>query len=399
MTMHADEWSFLLSETGQEWLNRIDAVNEHNHLQWAMKLRELFSIEQTHALLEIALLRGRGLAKFSQAEKMYFTRDGLEQASGEEIAHYRSQRFSQIGCKRIADLGCGIGGDAIALAREATVIGIEQELTRLWMARENMRVYGREAHFWPLQADLLQLPPLKDMDGLFFDPARRDEHGRRLFSVDDYHPPLNLIDQWRVKTPAAAVKISPGVDYAELPSLAEAEFISLNGEVKECVLWYGPLRTSAARRATLLPDGFTLTSEHPFEGIPIIEPQTFLYEPDGAIIRAHLVEHLAYQFELSKIDDQIAYLTAEHYAESPAVRSFLLHDWFPFQLKRLRHYLHEHQIGQVVIKKRGSPIEPDTLRRQLRLSGKPKQAILFLTHVKGAPAVLIGEEYKKEKEQ
>lgn len=396
MTIQVDAWSFVLSETGQEWLSRIGEVNEHNHLQWAMKLRESFSVEQTHALLEIALLRGRGLTKFSQAKKMYFTRDGLEQASGEEVAHYRSQRFWQAGCQRIADLGCGIGGDALALAEKATVIGIDQTLTRLWMARENMRVYGREGHFWPLQADLMHLAPLKGIDGLFFDPARRDEHGRRLFSVDDYYPPLSLIDQWRIQTPAAAVKISPGVDYTELPPAAEAEFVSLNGEVKECVLWYGPLRTAAARRATLLPDGFTLTSEQPCDGIPLTEPQAFLYEPDGAIIRAHLVEHLAYQLGLSKIDDQIAYLTAAHEVESPAVRAFRLTDWFPFQLKRLRHYLREHQIGQVVIKKRGSPIEPDTLRRQLRLSGNAKQATLFLTHVQGTPAVLIGEEHKKE---
>jgi hypothetical protein len=66
-------------------------------------------------------------------------------------------------------------------------------------------------------------------------------------------------------------------------------------------------------------------------------------------------------------------------------------DWFPFQLKRLRHYLRERNIGQVVIKKRGSPLEPETLQRQLRLQGE-EACIVFLTQVQGEAAVLIAQE-------
>jgi hypothetical protein len=291
----------------------------------------------------------------------------------------------------VADLGCGIGGDALALAAHTPTIGVEWDPARLAMAQENVRVYGRAPHFQPLQADLLELSPLP-VQACFFDPARRDEHGRRIFSVQDYRPPLSLIDKWRGKMRGTAVKISPGVDYAELPAEAEVEIISLHGEVKEAVLWFGDLHSGVSRRATLLPEEHTLTNaDLPASPIPTSQPLSYLYEPDKAVIRAHLVEALGQQLNAVKLSDDIAYLTAETSQPTPFARCFAIEDSFPFQLKRLRHYLRQHDIGQVTIKKRGSPLEPDSLRRQLRLKGS-QHRIIFLTQVKGETAVLIGQE-------
>ena len=118
------------------------------------------------------------------------------------------------------------------------------------------------------------------------------------------------------------------------------------------------------------------------------QPQAYLLEPDGAVIRAGLVEPLARQLQAHKIDAEIAYLTSNSLHETPFARSFVVQDYFPFQLKRLRHYLQERDIGQVVIKKRGSPIDPDFLRGQLRLRGR-NQCTLFLTHIQGQPSVII----------
>ena len=232
-------------------------------------------------------------------------------------------------------------------------------------------------------------------DAYFFDPARRDERGRRFFSVHQYQPPLSLVDQWREFVADTAVKISPGVDYDELPDDAEVEFISLKGEVKEGLLWYGRFRTTE-RRATLLPTETTITTDElPDSPIPSTEPKAYLYEPDGAIIRAHLVEAITPRLEATKISDDIAYLTSDKAVKTPLARCFAIQDYFPFQLKLLRQYLREHQIGQVTIKKRGSPLEPEQLKQQLRLKGNgDKACILFLTQIKGKTAVIIGQEIK-----
>ena len=391
--MTLDDLYFLLSDDGQRWLSEtaVSPITPQTHLQIATRLRQQLPPEHAQTVLETILLRQRAAAKFSKAAEMYFVRAALEQASSEIVANYRAHRFAQAGFERIADLGCGIGGDAIALAAHAQVIGVEWDSLRLAMAQENVRVYGRAAQFQPLQADLLDLSSLP-VQACFFDPARRDEYGRRLFSVHQYRPPLSLIDRWREKMDGTAVKISPGVDYAELPDEAEIEFISLKGEVKEGVLWFGDLRSGAGQRATLLPEGHTLTNqEMPSEPIPITSPQTYLYEPDKAVIRAHLVEALAQQLGAAKISPDIAYLTADSHHPTSFARCFAIEASFPFQLKRLRHYLRQHGIGQVTIKKRGSPLEPDTIRRQLRLKGS-QHRVIFLTQTRGKAAVLIGQE-------
>ncbi len=394
--MTLDDFAFLLSPAGERWLAELAAtpITKHNHLQIVTRLRRDLSPAYTQAVMETAVLRQKAVIKFSRAAQMYFTRPALEQSSSEIISAYRARRFADAGVQRVADLGCGIGGDAIGLAAHAQVIGVEMDALRLAMAEQNLKAYGRGDHFQSLHADFTTLSPL-DVDGLFFDPARRDERGKRFFSVEAYQPPLSWIDEWRgivgeTAVAPTAVKISPGVDYDELPADAEVEFISVRGELKEAVLWYGDLRTAVTRRATLLVDGniHTMTTTDMPDHITIAPPKRFLYEPDNAIIRAHLVKQLAAQLGATKLDDHIAYLSSDEQIETPFARRFPIDDSFPFQLKRLRRYLRERDIGQVTIKKRGSPLEPDTLRRQLRLRGE-KACTIFLTFVEGETAVLV----------
>lgn len=390
--MELDDLHFLLSPEGARLLaeTAVIPITPANHLQTAAHLRR--QTPQAQAVLETVLLRQLAAAKFSRAAEMFFVREALEQASSETVAAYRAQRFAAAGVNHVADLGCGIGGDSLALAAHAEVTGVDWDPVRVAMAQENVRVYGHGDRFHPLQADLLDLTPLP-VDACFFDPARRDGQGKRLFAVEDYRPPLSFVQRWRTWVPETAVKISPGVDYAQLPPDAEVEFISLNGEVKDGVLWFGDLRRGAKRRATLLPGGHTFTDADLVE-VPITAPQHYLYEPDKAVIRAHLVEALAGQLGAAKIDPEIAYLTAPECRETPFARCYAVEDVLPFQLKGLRHYLRERNIGQVTIKKRGSPLEPDALRRQLRLQGD-HACVLFLTWVGGETAVIIGQEIKK----
>ncbi|MEW5985745.1 MAG: class I SAM-dependent methyltransferase [Chloroflexota bacterium] len=387
--MRLGDLRFLLSQVGRELLEQTAAtpLTPDNHLPIAGRLRQQVGPTQAQAILETVLLRQLAVTKFGRAAEMFFTRPALEQASAEGVSHYRAGRFQAAGWQWIADLGCGIGGDSLALAAQAQVIGIELDEVRLRMAGENARVYGRGERFYPLCADLRQLAPLP-IQALFFDPARRDEHGRRLYSVQHYRPPLTLLDAWREKTPNAAAKISPGVDYDELPPAAEVEFISVAGGVREAVLWFGDLRSAAQRRATLLPAGHTLTDQDE-RSAAVARPQSYLYEPDGAVIRAHLVEQLAYQLEAARIDPQIAYLTAGHHQPTPFATVYAIEDAFPFQLKRLRTYLRQRNVGRVVVKKRGSPLDPDWLRHQLRLGGD-EERVIFLTQVQGAATVLVG---------
>jgi hypothetical protein len=172
---------------------------------------------------------------------------------------------------------------------------------------------------------------------------------------------------------------------------AEVEFISLKGELKEAVLWFGAF-TSAFRRATVLPGPHTLAAggrlEEPATRPLSAAPQAFLYEPDPAVIRAGLVLPLGERLEAAQLDADIAYLTSEKLTPTPFARAWAIEAWFPFQLKRLRAYLRERGVGRVVVKKRGSPLQPEALIRDLRLTGQEERTV-FLTHLMGRPIVLV----------
>ena len=192
--MTLDEFYFLLADEGQRLLGEVPPITDDNHLSIATQLRRQVSPAVAQAIIETVMLRQQAAVKFSRADEMYFSREALEQASSEIVSTYRARRFSQAGIERMADLGCGIGGDSLALTATMEVMGVEWHPVRLAMAQENVRVYGHSLNFRPLQADLLELTPLP-VQAAFFDPARRDENGRRLYSVHQYRPPLALINK------------------------------------------------------------------------------------------------------------------------------------------------------------------------------------------------------------
>jgi hypothetical protein len=382
----------LLSPSGQEVLQAASALSprESDFLIHFQSLSRRFPPDLARAALEVAILRRDATVKFPFADKLFLTRQALEQASSFEISSYRAKRFQHFPC--IADLGCSIGGDTFALAQVASTIGLDNDLLRLSMASANLLALGLSAATRLIQSNLIDALPIKSRSiALFFDPARRaGDH--RFFSVQQYQPPLSIIQHWLPDFLSLGVKISPGVDLAELNEYeAELEFISFHGELKEAVLWFGSLKT-AFRRATILPGPYQLVAHLP-DRLPlpparITDPGFFLYEPDPSVIRSGLVTTLAEMLDASQVDSDIAYLTSGKLSKTPFARVWKIEDWFPFQLKRLRTYLRQHNYGRVTVKKRGSPIEPDFLIHQLRLKGD-QDCIVVLTHLRGEPIVII----------
>jgi hypothetical protein len=376
----------LLEPCGQEALAAAEArqPSEATLLSDLAALRGTFGAPLAAAAVETVLLRMRAATKFSRADAMYFTRDALEQATSEVVARHRAQRYA--GTDHIWDLCCGIGGDLLQLAAEtSSVSALDYDPLRLRMAECNAEVYGLRERIHFEEQDIVAWKPPPHAT-IFFDPGRRHS-GRRIHRPDFYQPPLSIVERWLPHADGIGVKTAPGIDYEALPAKPdEVEVISLRGEVKEAVLWFGRLAHSG-RRATLLPSGATLVGSTA-PPIPVMEPQAYLYEPDGAVIRAHLVEQLAVELGATKIDEDIAFLTTPERVETSFARAFQVDELMPFNLKRLRQWLRERRIGQVVVKKRGSPIDPQALERQLRLQGD-RSAVLILTHVMGRPSVVV----------
>jgi hypothetical protein len=347
------------------------------------QLAKQFDRELARSALETVLLRERARAKFSRAGEMYVTREALEQASGEAIARYRVERFREF--HAVGDYCCGIGGDAIALAARGPIVVIDRDPLRLAMAQANLAAYGLGERVEFRLGDVLQmdLPPVA---AGFFDPDRR-AGGRRQVPLKDYAPPPEaLLARLPAEFPLG-IKIAPAASWADIQRFdAEAEFISLAGELKECVLWLGPLKRQR-RRATLLPGGTVLAADQP--AAPRTGPiGEYLYDPDPAVTRAGLVADLAESIGAHQLDAELAFLTSAALIRSPFARAYRIEAALPFQLKRLRAALRQRRVGQVTFLKRGSAIDVEVLRRQLRLAGE-EHRVLALTRVAGKPYGLL----------
>lgn len=398
--MQLDDFNRLLEEDGERAIEAAAALDpsERDFLQYYQTLQRTFPSELARPALETAILRKEAITKFPFADRMFFIREALEQASSHEVSSYRADRYKEF--PRLADLGCSIGGDTITMSRVAPTIGVDRDRLRLAMARQNLNNLGLLENTILVQHEISEELPFAADKGLalFCDPSRR-EAGRRIFSVQRYQPALKTVLAWQQRFQAIGVKISPGVDVDELGDCdAEIEFISYKGALKEAMLWFGPLRRNA-RKATILPGPHTMESDESFRVIHSqferfktdfqgVDPQEYLYEPDPAIIRTGMVRTLGKHLNAHQMDPHIAYLTASKEIASAFARVWKIIDWMPFNLKKLRRYLREHRVGQVVVKKRGSPIQPEELIRMLRLEGEVNR-VLFLTQLRGKPIVII----------
>ena len=392
--MDCEAFAELLAPRGQQALQAAMAagLQEKNLLPDLERLRKEYGNGLARAAVEMALLRTRAASKFSRAHEMYFTRDALEQASGERISSHRAQRFADYAS--VGDFGCGIGGDLISLAARTNATGIERDVVRAAMAAENLRVCGVNGSASVQAADLAECS-WPDVAALWCDPARR-ENGRRIFSVRNYQPALPTVLEWQKRVPNLGVKLSPGVQRREIAGLpAEVEFISEGGGLKEAVLWFGALRT-ADMRATLLPGAHTLIAM-PGASVATGPLLRYLYEPDPAVMRAGLVQTLAVMLDARKLDEDIAYLTSDALRPTVFARAYEVDDALPFSLKAIRARLRERGVGSVVVKKRGSPLDVDEFAKALRLSGSPDvERTVFLTHVEGRAWAAIARPVKKQ---
>ncbi|MEV5239911.1 methyltransferase domain-containing protein [Streptomyces cinnamoneus] len=379
----------LLTDEGRALLDGLRDYDPSRELATATRLRREHPAELVSAALGQARLRQRAVAKFGaeDAYRMFFTPNGVEQATRASVALHRARRFEALGVRRLADLCCGNGGDAIALARAGIeVLAVDRDPLTCAVARANAEALGLSDLIEVRCADVAEVDT-STYDAVFVDPARRGGRGR-IFDPEAYSPPLSWAIEAARRAPRAALKIAPGVPHEAIPDDAEAEWISDGGDVKEAVLWFGT--EPGARRATLLPGGASLVGQ----GLPdpAVRPVgRYLYEPDGAVIRAHLVADVAADLDDGGlIDETIAYVTSDELRETPYAAAYEITDVLPFNLKRLKALVRERRIGVAVIKKRGSAVEPEDLRRKLKLDG-PNSCVIVLTRVAGAPTMLLGQ--------
>ena len=327
------------------------------------------------AVLSQARLRARAVDKFGPfAARMLFTEDGLEQATRLAVAALHAGRFRDAGSQRVADLGSGIGADALALAAiDLDVTAVERDEVTAAIATYNLAPWTNAS---VVHADATTFD-LTGFDAVYLDPARR-AGGRRLSNPADWSPSLDFAFSLGLPT---GVKLGPGVDRDLIPQGAEAQWVSVDHDVVELGVWTGALARDGIRRSALVIGRHgtaELSAEADSADAETGELGEFLYEPDGAVIRARLIGDLARSLDARMLHPQIAYLTADHAEVTPFASCFRVAETLPLDEKSIKRELKARDIGTLEIKKRGVDIDPAEFRKRLSLGGS-RSATLLLT--------------------
>jgi hypothetical protein len=372
---------------------RLDPYSPEEALKLAEGLRRRGADPKlVAAALTQVRLQGEARPKFGDfAADLLFTDAGLRQATRLEVAALHAQRYQIAGFERVADLTGGIGADALALAGLGLRVQVwESDPVTAAVAAANLAAFP-EAEVTvgdSLAADL------SAAEALWADPSRRAPDGRRLFNPADWSPPLDALVAL-AQTKPLGLKLGPGLRRGTVPPQAEAEWVSVDGAVVELGLWFGPLRRGgeAGRAALVMRDGKAhRLADDSDPRLPAGPLGAYVHEPDGAVIRAGLLRQSAAGLANPRlVHPEIAYITADSAAlDSPWLKAYAVQDSFPFGLKRLRAYLRARRVGQLVVKKRGTAVDPAELRKRLDLSGDGA-ATVILTRLGARQSVLVVE--------
>lgn len=355
-------------------------LSEIHLLLW---LRREFPLEvASQAVLQIRL-RNRAKHKFSRAERMWFTPEGLEQSSAEPLAAYHASRFPQ--GKLVVDAGCGIGGDLIALAGRGPTAGVERDALSVRFASLNLQAYSVEASAVLIHGDLLRLR-MQKASFLFLDPARRGE-GRRWSSPERWQPDWNTACGLANVVRGALVKTTPVLPPEHVPPECEREYISAGGECREMLLAFGECRQGIALSVLILPQMAKLSAS----GAPppaISLPLAWIYDPDPAVVAGGLIPELAEQLQAYLLHPQIAYLTADRFLPTPLARAYRVVEYFPYSRRQLLKRLRALGAGALTVKKRGVRQLPEDLVREWKPAGTKAITVLLYRSDMGVVAVL-----------
>ena len=369
----------ILSDDGALALEMAAAEADPDSLGAAERMRRRFPPELAAAALTQVALRRRARGKLPMADRMFFTPDGLEQATRWVVAQWRAALFKEAGVTELWDLGCGLGVDAMAFAQAGLrVHAVEADPTTAAFATANLREL--DARVVEGRAEDVEVPPGA---GIFLDPARRTTRGRT-WDVNQFTPPWSLVENhlrgdWRT-----AVKLGPGLPKELIPEHVAAAWVSVDGDVVEASLWNF---LEAGPRAVVMHSGMVHTLRSGADPLPVGSLGDWIHEPDNAVIRAGLVAEAAPAARL--LAPGVAYVTSDAPIASPFVTDFRVLEVLDYDLPILKRWVKTHRVGSLEIKRRAIDVDPAALRRQLKPRGDSHATIILARTQDGARAIVV----------
>lgn len=404
--MTPDDLAFLARGEGAALLDELGSAPQSDPLALATMLRRRLDAGRARMVQEQYALRLRARSKFGElAGRMLFTRRLLEQSSGLSVASYKAGRLARTrpAGESVADLCCGLGGDALALAAAGfRPILVDRDPLALGLAWHNL---GQAGH--AVRGVLAELPALPLRASLYhLDPDRRPR-GRAPASDEerwdwrDISPSPEGIASIVAECPDGAIKLGPAAPPDALDIAGEREWIGVGDSLRELVLWTGATGEPGLWRATeivrdaagnAVSETFAAAAaeaEDAFSTEPV-EPGAFLFEPVKALVRSHLFAAFGERHGLGRIDASLAWLTGDSDPGSRLLKAYRVLAHAPLGRGTEKRLLTEAGVSCGAVKKRGVAVVPEAAMRELRgLEGPP--AVLAYARSMGSKHVFVLE--------
>ncbi len=388
-----DDFVWLLSDEAVPLLEKVQTAFEDriNAVRIAKSVRKKTTPTRSALIMEQAQLRIKASTKFTLANKMFFTRRGLEQATGRRLAIYKAARFA--GMNHVADICCGIGGDLLALGKRDDVDGSDNrttavdndELTCLF-AKRNLEVNSIDPDLVSIQETDFANFDLKGIDGIHIDPDRRVKE--RTVQGNRFSP--SLVDVFERIDPdcTVAAKVAPATPVASyFPQGLQREWIGDHRECKQQILWSGPATDKPGHRtATYVGKQGVISQisveESELELPPIVfdSIRRYIFEPHPAVLAAGLADAIARKNGLGRFTSSIVYLTGDEPVSDPLLPQFEVLDILPLDLRTTVRALGKLDVGEVEFKKRGIENVTAAQFARMKIDGRNK-ATLILTRL------------------
>ena len=326
----------------------------------------------------------------------------MEQCSSQQAAMYKAQIVA--GGETMTDLTAGFGVDATMLAQNYRHLNyVEHDATLCDLAQNNLPLLG-VSDFSIYHADATEtLRSLPHQDLIYVDPARRNQHGQRVYALSDCTPDVTeMQDLLLEKADMVLLKLSPMLDIQvvmrTLKNIAEMHIVSINGECKELLVkqtgsmaqgngstrfFCVNIKTPSVHTDTFV---FTSESEQAATCHYADEMGQYLYEPNASLMKAGPFKSLAQTYGIQKISLLSHLYTSNHLVEDFPGRIFQIHTTLTPHKKEMKEKLSGLQQANITV--RNFPQTVAQLRAQLKLK-EGGNDYLFATTMKDGKHILI----------
>lgn len=307
----------------------------------------------------------------------------MEQCSSEQTARYKAQIVNSKSSKSksFVDLTGGLGVDFYWMSQGfAHRTYVEQNAGLCALVEQNFDALHHTCRVCCTNAATF-LEQMDHADVVFLDPARRNEHGGRTYSIEDCTPNvLELLPLLMAKADKVILKLSPMLDWHKavddiqqpiansqqpIAYVHEVHIVSVDNECKELLLVLEqvecPIRLVCVNNGSIFQVPNTQLKAKCQEQ----KAGNYLYEPNASIMKAGCFDALVAKYPVWPVSDNShLFLSSDEIEDFPG-RCFRILAISSASAKALRTAVGPLERANIAV--RNFPMTADALRKKLKL--------------------------------